>query len=319
MFCDVHCHCLPKVADDYLKEHYGLNLVMQPVFVPYGSPVYDRDEDIRARLEMMANAGVDVQVLSLINLPILKDEEDTVRVVRMANDAHAHLAEMHPDRFKIYAELPLPYLEASLKELARCRDELGIDSVNVLASHGTTSAVAEEFDPLFEEIDRMGAVVMFHPRVSGLCSPLINDYKLTAPLGPALEDTVLVFQMLTRNFMTRFPNIKAIIPHLGGLLPIFLNRMDNQMGRALPDLPERPSTLVRKLWFDVQVHGSQTALRAGVEAFGADRLLSGSDFPAMEHFDGYSASLNYVRDAGLDEADVDRILHLNAAELFGLG
>src|SRR5271155_2199012 len=318
MICDVHAHCLPEGVDKFLVERYKVNAMKRPVFVPFDSPVSDSIADVDRRVEMMDEAGVQVQILSLVNLPLLNNETDTVAVVRLANDAHARVARRHPDRFKVYAELPLPYLDASLKELNRCREELGIEAVNILASHGTVSAVAEEFDPLFEELDRTGSIVFFHPRVSGLCSQLLTDYQLNAPLGPALEDTVLVFQMLTRQFPLRFPHLEIIIPHLGGLLPIYMERMDNQMGRMLADLPETPSSMVKRLWFDTLTHCSAVALRSACESLGVDRLVTGSDFPAMEHFQGYKASLDYIRHAGLVDEDVHQILHVNAPTLFGI-
>jgi predicted TIM-barrel fold metal-dependent hydrolase len=217
-----------------------------------------------------------------------------------------------------YAELPMPYVDASLRELERCRTQLGFDMVNLLASCGTTSAVAAEFDPLYEELDHAGTVVLFHPRVTGLCSPLVVDYGLSNPLGPLLEDSVLATQIVRRQFPQKFPNLKIIIPHLGGVLPIFLQRMDNQMSMRFPELSERPSDTVRRMWYDTVSHGSAVGLRSACESFGVDRLVTGSDFPALEHFDGYKASIDYIRDAGLPEADVEKILYVNAPQLLGL-
>ena len=316
MICDVHAHCLPQQADRFLLDKYGINALMRPVFIPQNSPA--SDVDIEARVAMMDDAGVQWQILSMPPLPTLGDEADTVKMVRMVNDAHASMVAQYPDRFQAYIELPLPYLDASLAELERCRTEHGMHSVNILMSHGTTSAIAEEYDRLFATINETETIVFFHPRVSGLCSPLITDYGLTPSVGPAVEDTVLVAQMIVRQFPMKFPNLRIVIPHLGGMLPIYLNRMDNQMARALPDLPEKPSAIVRRLWFDTLVHSSAVALRAAREAFGVDRLVTGSDYPSLEHFEGYKASFDYICHAGLSDADVHQIMHVNAPRLFGL-
>jgi aminocarboxymuconate-semialdehyde decarboxylase len=165
-------------------------------------------------------------------------------------------------------------------------------TVNILASVGTSAAVDPRFDDLYGELDRTNTVVFFHPRVSGLCSPLVNDYQLAAPLGPLFEDALVVSQMVRRQY--------------------------NQMGLLFPDLAERPSDTVRRMWFDTLVHGSVPALQAAVASFGVDRLVTGSDFPVMEHHDGYKASIDYIRHAGLAEADVEQILYVNAPRLFGL-
>jgi aminocarboxymuconate-semialdehyde decarboxylase len=287
----------------------------------YGTPappMTDSPDDLARRMAIMDSAGVQVQVLSLVPLPTLGDEELTVRVVRAANDALAEVVARHPDRFRAYAELPLPHLDAALTELERCRTELGLDAVNLLASCGDASIVAREFDPLYAELDRHRSVMFIHPRVSGLCSALVNDYELAAPLGTLFEDSLVVAQMVRRHFLHEFPALRVIIPHLGGILPIYLQRMDNQMQLFFRDLPERPSDTVRRMWFDTLVHGSVPALRSAWESFGADRLVTGSDYPVPEHHDGYAACIDYIRSAGLPDADVEQILHVNAPRLFGL-
>ncbi|MCU1360032.1 MAG: amidohydrolase [Ilumatobacteraceae bacterium] len=315
---DVHAHCMPDAVHQLLMSRFGVNAMMKPLFVPDASPVSDVDDEIASRLAMMDQAGVSVQVLSLPPMPMVGGEVDAVDIARFANDAHSRMAAAHPHRFRSLVQLPLPYLEPSLIELNRGLDQLHMDGVMVFASYGPVSVMSEQFDPLLTELNRRKAVVLLHPTVGGLCSPLLTDFQLNAPLGPALEDTVVVFQMLKRQFFTRFPDIRIIIPHLGGMLPIYLQRMDNQMSRAVPDLPDRPSALMRRLWFDTMSHGSLVGLRAAHQAFGADRLLAGSDYPAMEHFDGYAASLRYVLDAGFSQDDLQRIMHDNAAELFGI-
>jgi aminocarboxymuconate-semialdehyde decarboxylase len=316
MICDVHAHCMPKAVEEIFDdlEHVGL---VRPKYGWPGPPFSDSDADADARLALMDGAGVQVQVLSLA-LPMVGDEAVTVNLVQRANDAMAHMAARHPDRFLVYAELPMPYLDSSLKELERCRSQLGFEAVSLLASSLTTSAVAEEFDPLYEELDSSRALVFFHPRGSGLCSALISDFGLNTSLGPVFEDTLLVCQMVRRQFPQRFPNLKMIIPHLGGVLPIFLQRMDNQMGLLFPELLERPSDTARRLWYDTVSHGSVPALRSAWESLGVDRLVPGSDYPVTEYHDGYKANIDYIRNAGLPEADVEQILHLNAPRLFGL-
>jgi aminocarboxymuconate-semialdehyde decarboxylase len=314
MICDVHAHCIPTLVAEALEER-GLTRQTIGRGTP---PVTETDADLKARLALMDEAGVQVQVLSISPLPFIDDEAGAVQVVREGNDAMAEMVARYPTRFQAYAELPLPYLDASLRELERCRRDLGFQAVNILTSSATTSAIDEQFSPLYEELDRTGTIVFFHPRVDGLCTPLINDYGLTQALGPVIEDTVLVAQMVGRQFPHRFPNLKIIVPHLGGVLPIYLNRMDNQVRARFPDLPERPSQTVRRLWYDTVSHGSAVGLRSAWEAFGVDRIVTGSDFPALQPFDGYVASIDYVRHCGLPEGDVEQILHVNAPRLFGL-
>jgi len=317
VICDVHAHCLPAAVAELLREHPLPGRYPRPG--GSGPPMSDSPGDLEARLALMDEAGVEVQVLSLSPLPFADDEELTVRLVRAANDALAAVVARHPDRLRAYAELPLPYVDAALRELERCRAELGLTAVNLLASCGTTSAVDAGLDELYQELDRSGSIVCFHPRVSGLCSALVNDHGLESSIGPLFEDSLLVVQMIRRAFLHAFPHLEVIVPHLGGILPICLQRLDNQLLQRFPDLPEPPSATARRIWYDTLSHGSVAALRSAWEAFGAERLVTGSDYPVMLAFDGYAANIDDIRHAGLPEADVERILHRNAPGLFGLG
>lgn len=318
MIVDVHAHCVPKELNDLLLQRHGLEVMRRPQLAPQSTPVDDSDDDVARRLRLMDEAGVDVQVLSLPPIAHPFDEAETIEIMRIANDRHARMAAKHPDRFVAYVQLPLPFVEASLAELRRATEQLGLSAATIWCAYGATSGIAEELDPVYEELDRLGCVVLFHPVVNGLCSPLVTDYRLEAVLGPLLEDSVLLGQMVARQFPLRFPNIKMIVPHLGGVLPIYTERMNNQMSRTLPDLPMRPADIARKMWYDTVSHSSPSALRSACESLGADRLVTGSDYPFLEHFGGYADSINYVSSAGLSPEDAHAILHENAARLLGL-
>lgn len=93
-----------------------------------------------------------------------------------------------------------------------------------------------------------------------------------------------------------------------------LDRLDNQLPLAIPGLAARPSEMARHLWYDTVAHGSAPALHAAVEAFGADRLLPGSDFPVLLSFERYAKTFDYIRRA-LPTGAADHILYRNAAIL----
>jgi aminocarboxymuconate-semialdehyde decarboxylase len=112
--------------------------------------------------------------------------------------------------------------------------------------------------------------------------------------------------------------LRIVIAHLGGALPMLLQRLDNQMPRAFPELPERPSLAARRMWYDTVSHGHAPALLAAQQSLGADRLVLGTDFPYVrgEHYRG---SVEYVRRAGFDPAETAAILDTAGADVLGLG
>jgi predicted TIM-barrel fold metal-dependent hydrolase len=174
------------------------------------------------------------------------------------------------------------------------------------------------FAPVWQELDRRDTVVYVHPAGNGADSAHITDHHLTWMVGAPVEDTVAAAQLITRGFVTRYPHVRILNSHFGGALPMLLERWDNLAHFEAPDAPLPPSEAARRMWYDTVAHGSQAALRAAVQAVGADRLVLGSDFPYQggEH---YLDSVAYIERADLDAADTRAVLADNAEALLGLG
>lgn len=276
------------------------------------------DAGILLRLQLMNDAGVDHQVLSPTVGPYATDVRQARRLARLVNEAHAALAREHPDRFSFFAALPLPHVDDALAELRYAFDTLGAAGAVIHCSVGDLSVADPSFEPVLAELDRRSSVLFLHPAVNGVCSPLVEDWGLAPTAGTVFEDTVAALHLIIRRIPSRFPDIDIVVPHLGGALPMLLDRLDNQLPITIPDLPERPSTTARRFWYDTVGHGSAPALRAAVEAFGADRLVFGSDYPVMLPFETYAATVAHLDDAGLAPEVVDR-LRSNAQTLLRLG
>jgi aminocarboxymuconate-semialdehyde decarboxylase len=90
------------------------------------------EADLDHRFALMDRAGVDLQVLSVTPLsPHLAAESDAVASAGAANNTYAELVARFPGRFRAFAALPLPHVDAALRELARAFDELGAVGVGV--------------------------------------------------------------------------------------------------------------------------------------------------------------------------------------------
>jgi 6-methylsalicylate decarboxylase len=309
---DVHCHHYPERYTELMTRLSGPN---QPRF---RHPTTDDPAQIEARLRMMDDAGVRTQVLCpSSNYPYFEREADAVEAARVCNDSFAELTHRYPDRFAAYVSLPLPHVEASLRELERGIDQLGMVGVSMSLSVLDRSSAEVEFEPLYAELHRRAAVLFYHPAFNGLRSPLINNYRLGAAAGASMEDSVLVLHLIARAIPFRFPNVKYVVPHFGGLIPMQLNRLDNQMPAQHPDLPEKPSVTARRLYYDSVGHGSQAALSCAYKAFGAEHLVTGSDYPFLMDYESYTRTFAYITESDLPAADIDQILHRSAATILG--
>jgi 6-methylsalicylate decarboxylase len=310
---DVHAHYHPRAYDEALERLHGR--APRQAGGP-GHPDTDDEAHVAERLRMMDEAGVGVQVLSPAagRTPYGADEQAAVDAARTINDRSADLVARHPDRFQSFVSLPLPHIDASLSELQRGMDELGMAGVNLHISALGRSVAEDEFLPIYEEVNARGGVVFFHPVGDGIQSPMIVDYGLSIAVGTSLEDASIALHLIAKRIPSRFPDITFIIPHLGGPLPMLLERLDNQYAMAQPDLPEPPSVTARRFYYDTVGHGSHAALLCAWKAFGADHVLPGSDFPVLLSFESYAETFSWIREVDIPAADIEQILEHTAPE-----
>ena len=317
MICDVHAHYIPKNFSDFMGDRFSPRVGVPVKTGIARQPVSDSEEDIRGRLELMDHAGVEKQILSPHRPAYLPDEAECVKAVRMLNDGYAGLAHRYPKRIASYVMLPLPHIEAALREMERGLDQLGCVGVNMHIVCLKRSVAEAEFEPIYQEMNRRGVVLFVHPAGSGIFSPMINDYSYTASVGTSLEDAVFVLHMIAKEIPRRYPNIKFIVPHLGGPIPMLLNRLDKQGVRDHSYLSELPSVTAKRFYYNTVCYGSKAAFCCALEAFGADHLVTGSDYPVLQAYEPYKETFAYIERLGLPPAEVDRILHHNAQKLFG--
>jgi aminocarboxymuconate-semialdehyde decarboxylase len=316
MRTDVHVHLW---TEEYLDmvEREGPDYLRPNVQFLRKLGGLDTEEDLSRRFAWMDEVGLDVQVLSPAGVPLYtEDEKQTVRLARYANDVFAGFVADRPERFKAFATLPLPHVDATLAEIERALGKNGMHGVILMTSILERSPADPAFEPVWEALNDHGAVVFFHPAGVAAGSEHIKSAGLTWNLGATVEDTVAAAQLLFAGIPVRYPNVKIIIAHLGGALPMVLSRLDDQPDPAFElDVLEPPSEMAKRLWYDTIGHGNPGALRCAVDAFGADRLVLGTDFPFIRG-DAAKHAVEYVGEAGLSDEDASLILDANAPGLF---
>jgi hypothetical protein len=151
---DVRCHYYPERFTELITRLSGRN---QPRF-PY--PTADAEDQIAARLKLMDQAGVQLQVLCpSSSYPYFPNESDAVEAARLCSDSFAELVSRYPDRFAAYVSLPLPHIEASLRELERCLDQKRMLGATMSLSVLDRSTAEVEFEPIYAELNRRGALL----------------------------------------------------------------------------------------------------------------------------------------------------------------
>ncbi|HEY4579935.1 MAG TPA: amidohydrolase family protein [Candidatus Acidoferrales bacterium] len=312
---DVHGHYFPNEYLDMLDRFGGGGT---GTAIARNAPGSGSPQELQSRFQMMDRAGVKMQILSAApQLPYFENRQNAITAARFINDAYADIVRRHPDRFVAYAATPLPHVDASIEEMGRALDTLGMVGVTMGTSVLEQSVADPAFDPFWAELNRRGTILFFHPHGLGACSPLITANNLTWPIGATIEDTVVVAHLIAKAIPSRYPRVRIIVPHLGGEISMLLQRLDNQTGMFLPAGSERPSVTARRFWYDTVSHGYVPALRCACDALGAGRILLGSDYP-YEVGDVYQRCVDYIAEAGLSPEQVEAIRDRNAQALFRL-
>jgi len=310
---DVHGHYFPTPYLDMLERFGG----------PEGGtlsarvvPADGSDEELASRFAMMDRAGIDMQILSVApQMPYFENQEHAVSAARFINDAYAEIVAKHPSRFAAYAATPLPHVDASLEEMTRALDTLGMVGITMGTSVMGRSIADPVFEPFWEELNRRGTILFLHPSGLGACSPLIQG-GLIWPIGAPIEDTMAVAHLIQQSIPIRYPRVRIIVPHLGGETSMLIRRLDNQKFIFLPKEAPKPSDTARRLWYDTVCHGCKPALRMAVDAFGVDRMVLGTDFPYLVG-DIFQEAVDYIAEA-LPPDQADAIRDRNAQVLFRL-
>jgi aminocarboxymuconate-semialdehyde decarboxylase len=312
MRIDVHAHYFSREFMQ-LFERLGAgadrveagNRLLQP----------DRASDLTERFAAMDRAGIDKEILSISgSAPYFHERGAAIEGTRFANDMYAELVRDEPRRFAAFGSMPLPHVDAALDEIARCLDELGFWGMTINTSILGIPAADPRFDPVYDELNRRGAVLFLHPAGLACGSQPLIDSGLTWPLGAPFEDTMCVLEFMQAGFSLRWPNIKLIVPHLGGTLPFLMQRLDHMAHRFMPG-KGTPSEIVRTFWYDT-VNGYGPSLHAAIATYGLDRIVFGTDWPYWKG-DAHQLAADYLAASGLDAAAVEAISWGNLKPLFG--
>lgn len=198
------------------------------------------------------------------------------------NNTIADLTTRHPDVIGGFAVLPMPDVAASVIEIGRALDDLGLDGVALLTNYDGVYLGDPEFAPVLEELDRRGTLVHVHPNVP----PAMPAAQLSLP-PPVLEFTFdttrMIAEMIAAETMRKYERLRLVLSHLGGTLPWVawrLSMLDEFPSTFDPSGPRRSvSAELRRFHYDVALSASPAALQLAADVVGADRLVYGSDMP----------------------------------------
>ncbi|MFQ5894451.1 MAG: amidohydrolase family protein [Nitrospinota bacterium] len=322
----VHHHYMPK-AFFHRRVPPGGRIVEEDFYFTFNPILHDTAAHLRA----MEEAGVDASVVHLAHW-----NKKGLAVCRELNDGFADLARAHPDRFFPCAHLPLSGDAETLAELNRAAGDLGFRAVALLTSEGDVHLGDESLRPLFARIAELGLPVLVHPAMRPAGAAM--DFDLVASVERAADINRATVRVMYA-VLTRFPDLRFVMPHHGGAVPFLKGRIQmfyKPGGVEIPGhiklLPLSPlerealglegpfEELFGKVYFDTAgFAGWMPATRAALLTVSPRRLCLGTDYPQEMHNGAdIRAHVEGVRALHLPAEELAAILGGNIAELLGL-
>ena len=277
------------------------------------------------RLRVMDDAGIDVQVLSVV-APGSQEvpAERAADLSRAINDHCAEVVAAQPLRFNALATLPTQDPGAAIAEAERAISELGFCGVIINGHTQGKFLDAPEFDDLLAAVEDLDAPIYLHPTYPP--PPVADVYfgglpehtgraLATAAWGWHAETGLHILRIAATGVFDRHPKLQFVVGHMGENLPFSLMRADSILTRANPENPSVAQVIREHVHITICGYTTTPPLLCALQVFGADHIMFSSDYP----FGDPVQHAKFLAEAPISPADRDKIAYRNAQHLFRLG
>lgn len=331
MKIDIYNHVMPVRYLELMKQHMkdaGLVKRMSTLRMLW---------DIEARAQML-DQWPDVQQVLTLSLPgpeMVGGPELAPQLARIANDDMADICKKWPKKFPAFvAALPMNNVPEALEEMDRAIEKLGARGIQILTNVSGRPLDGEELFPIFERVTRKHDLpIWMHPARPATRADYVTEqkskYEIWQVLGWPYETSAALARMVFSGLLDKLPDMRLITHHCGGMLPYFAGRAetlwaqlgsrtaDEDYGAVLKRMSKPVIEYFKMFYGDTVLGGSASALRCGLDFFGADRVVFASDCP----FDPEGGpmfireGIRSIEDLHLPETDKRKIYFGNALRL----
>jgi len=281
---DTHHHLCSAAYVELVKRKTGLPPYVEKVLLA-GSP--------EKSLEDMDRAGVTRSFASLTTPGVWFGDANEAR--RLARDCNEHFAKVvadHPTRYGMFAVVPMPDVEGTLREIEYALDTLKADGIGFFTSYGDKHLGDKDFAPVFEELNRRKAVVYTHPRKPDCCAPMLPDLS-EAVVEYGTDTTRTIASLVFSGMASRCPDIRFLFSHAGGTMPFLIGRFIGlaQSPQFAARLPHGVLHELKRFYYDLAQASNPGATSSLMKLVDISQVLFGTDYPyatAAWHLEGLS-------------------------------
>jgi len=315
-----YCLAQEPVATGTVDVHHHF---YAPVLKPFVEP----SASIRAMLnyssaksiEDMDAAGVQVAFLSTrfwLNDDPSSQKKAFTAAAREMNEYGTKLGSDNKGRFGLLAMLPMLDIDATLREIEYAFDTLKASGVAVTSSYGNRFLGDPVFQPVFDELNRRGAVVHVHPTDGPCChdvipgtSPTVIEYQTDT--ARALWTVIQERPERPISVATRCPDVRFIWSHAGGTLLGLLGRFVREWDSIAS--PPKNSRLyhLKRFYYDTAASENPIQMQALKNLCGITQLQFGSDYP-FGSGTAYRIRVAALRNCGFSSHELRAVLGENS-------
>jgi aminocarboxymuconate-semialdehyde decarboxylase len=323
---DIYCHIFP---DKFFQE---MNRIA-PKLGNIGArlrgvkKLFDLDE----RFREMDRFGDYREIISLPNPPIedFATGDVGLALARIGNDAMAELCAQHPRRFPTFvAAVSMSDVEGSVAEARRAVTELGAGGIQIFTNVAGKPLDDPAFEPIFKVMAELDRPIWLHPARTAAMTDYASEpksrYEMWWCFGWPYETSVAMVRLVFSGVFDRYPGLKIITHHLGGMIPFYDGRIgpglqvlgsrtiDEDYSKVLPSLKRPHLDYLHDFYGDTALFGGGIqAVRCGLEFFGAEHVVFATDTPLGP----IAPTIEVIRRLDISDSDRYKIYCGNAERL----
>ncbi|PZS38623.1 MAG: hypothetical protein DLM62_12730 [Pseudonocardiales bacterium] len=327
MSIDIYSHACPI---DFLEALQATYPSAESAALGRRPLLYDTD----ARVRFMDEHEIDIQVLVLVRPPLWlgMPRKSMHRLVRDAHEGIARMVASRPDRFIGVAVAPRVD-DRIIEEVRYAWRELGLVGVQIFTNIEGRPVDTGEMWPLYAEAAEAGQPIWIHPQHNPYAYPWQTESLLDRSLGWPFDTTLAVARLIYAGVLDRYPQLRFITHHLGGMIPYVGSRLEafdeeiadfardglNTAGKV--SLRRPVGDYLRSFYGDTAVSDGAGTLECGIRFFGLSRVAFGTDFPmgAAGGTRWTGQILKAIAETLPDPAQRNQVLSGTAHELLGMG
>jgi predicted TIM-barrel fold metal-dependent hydrolase len=328
MLIDIYTHIFPKRFFDYLLNDSKSLGSLAERLKSVKSVV-----DLDARFREMDGYGDYRQIISQPHpaLEEITEAGEAARLASMVNDGLAELCSKYPDRFPAFvATVSLLDVSSAVAEADRAVTQLGAKGIQIYTNIVGRPLDDPAFEPIFAVMAKHDLPIWLHPARTAARSDYATEansrFEMWWCFGWPYETSVAMARLVFSGLFDRYPKLKIITHHLGGMIPTFDGRIGPGMqflgsrtaaedhSKVLSSL-KRPHLEYFKMFYgDTAMFGGTSGLLSGLAFFGADHVVFATDAP----FAPIGETIKALDQLQLSSEDRRKICVGNAEKLLGM-